>query len=341
MKILLTSLLLLFLSWFPQQSISLENCRNVLVYSTPTDDGIRYYQLDLSQQIEVELPLDNLVSTPVWSPDGNQMAIAVSSGDGGFDLAVLSDADNEPFVIASGQATQPKIRWSPTGDWIAFESQNNIYIVTPTGEEYRQLTQGNQIHFLGDWSSDGQNLAISVNEVDRQHMMIVSLETGDFSEITPPLEGIFDYFVSWTPDSEGILYSTNRFSDNLSLYHINFLDDTSELFVDSMVVSVSWNPSTTHFVYAVSNNGLNDIYTRNLLTAEETLLTEGVTIFHENYTRPEWSPSGSFIAFTAIDGSSSENYYEMFILDLETGEVSRFTSNNRNISDLYWLPCQQ
>ena len=333
------SLLIVFLNGFPQQGINLVTCRNVLVYSAPTDDGLRYYQLDLSQHIEVELPLDNLASAPVWSPDGSQIAIATYNEDGGFDLAVLSDIDDEPVQITSGRATQPRIRWSPTGDWIAFESRNNIYIVTPTGEEHRQLTQGNQTYFLGDWSLDGRNLVISVNDVDRQNMMIVSLETGDFSEITPPLEGIFDYFVSWTPDSEGILYSTNRFSDNLSLYHINLLDDTSALFVDSMVVSVSWNPAATHFVYAVSNNGLNEIYTRNLLTAEETLLTEGVTIFHENYARPEWSPDGSLVVFEAIDNNVAEYRVGVFALNIATNEIMRLTSGNRNEYTPYWIPC--
>jgi Tol biopolymer transport system component len=286
----------------------------------------------------MELPFDNLVSAPVWSPDGNQIAIATSTEDGGFELAVLSDINDEPVQIASGRATQPKIRWSPNGDWIAFESQRNIYIVTPTGEDYRQVTQGN-MHFLGDWSSDGQKLALSVNNGDRQYMIMVSIETGDSREVTHPREGIFDYFVSWTPDGKSVLFSTNRFSENLSLYRYNLPDATSEKYVDSMVVSVSWNPSGNHFVYAVSNNGFNEIYTRNLFTGEEVLLNEGFIILHENYTRPVWSPDGSLVAFEAIDREATVYRIGIFILNLDNSEIIRITSNTTNEYGPYWIPC--
>jgi Tol biopolymer transport system component len=232
MRLLLTSVLLLCWNWVPQQRINSETCQNVLVYSALTDTGLRYYEFDVSQQHEIELPFDNLVSEPVWSPDGNYIAIATNNGGDGFDLAVVSDIYAEPVPIASGHATQPKIRWSPNGEWIAFESENNIYAVTRTGDEYRQLTQGNQVYYLGDWSPDGRYLAISAYDIEGQNLLVAAL-TEDLQEITSPVESIFDYFVGWTPNSEGILYSTNRFSDQMALYRFDLRDETSESIIDA------------------------------------------------------------------------------------------------------------
>jgi Tol biopolymer transport system component len=170
-------------------------------------------------------------------------------------------------------------------------------------------------------------------------MIVVSIETGDSREVTHPREGIFDYFVNWTPDGKSVLFSTNRFSENLSLYRYNLPDATSEKYVDSMVVSVSWNPSGNHFVYAVSNNGFNEIYTRNLFTGEEVLLNEGFIILHENYTRPVWSPDGSLVAFEAIDREATVYRIGIFILNLDNSEIIRITSNTNNEYGPYWIPC--
>lgn len=340
MKLFLTGFLLLFSNWFPQQSINLETCQNVLVYSAPTDNRLRYYQLDVSQQSEIELPFNNLVSAPTWSPDGDYIAIATYNDHTGFDLAILSDISDEPVQIASGQATQPKIRWSPNSDWIAFESQNNIHVVMRTGDEYRQLTQGNQVYYLGDWSPDGQYLAISAYDIEGQHLIVANLETGSLREISPLTQGIFDYFVGWTPDSAGILYSTNRFSDEMSLYRFDLHDETSETYIASLVRSISWNPSGTQFVYALSNSGFIEIHIRNLLTGGDVLLTQGSTLLHENFAEPMWSPSGLFVAFSAIDDSNRGNPYEIFALNLETDEITQLTSNTRNDDNPYWIPCQ-
>ncbi|MCA9885757.1 MAG: DPP IV N-terminal domain-containing protein [Anaerolineae bacterium] len=341
MKSLIPILLLLFLNRFPEQIASLEACRDVLVYSASTDSGHQYYQFDINQQTEIELPFDNLASAPMWSPDGNLIAIATNNESDGFDLAILTGIDDEPIRIASGRATQPKIRWSPDSNWIAFESQNNVYVITPTGEEYRQITQGDMFYFLGDWSPNGQALLVSANDIDKQNMVVISIETEDYDEITHPVEGVFDYFVSWTPDSGGILFSTNRFSDKSALYRLNMADETPELYIDSVVVSVSWNPSGTRFVFSVSSNGFIEIYTHNLLTGENVMLTGDYVILHENFVKPVWSPSGSFIAFTAIDDDNHENEYEVFVADLEAGKILQLTSNNRIESSPTWLSCRR
>jgi Tol biopolymer transport system component len=169
--------------------------------------------------------------------------------------------------------------------------------------------------------------------------LVAEPETRDLQEITPPIQGIFDYFAGWTADGDGVLVTTNRFSDEMSLYHFDLRNETSEPYISSFVQSVSWNPSRTRFVYALSNNGLVEVHARNWVTSEDDSLTENTILRHENFIEPTWSSSGSFIAFSAMGDGNDSHPYDIFAIDVQTHEVIRLTSNNRNDGNPYWLPC--
>ena len=339
MKLISSILLLLFCILFPQQNASVDACRDVLIYPASTDIGIQYYQMDIKQRSEIQVPFDNLISAPVWSPDGSNIAVATDNNQRGFALSVVSDFGADSIPIASVHATQPKIRWSPDGKWIAFEFENNVHIITPTGERYRQITQGDSVYYLGDWSFDGRYISISAYNVESQNILVATPETGALQEITPAIQGIFDYFVGWTPDGDGVLVTTNRFSDEMALYRFDLRNETSQPYISSIVRGISWNPTRTQFAYALSNNGFIEVYIRNWQTNEDDLLTENMTLLHENFTEPTWSPSGSYIVFTAVDNGTDSNSYEIFSINIQTREITQLTSNNRIEGDPYWIPC--
>ncbi len=81
--------LLIFTSTF-EQSSNATTCSDVIVYKTSNDDNIRYYQMDVRQGSETELPFENIASAPRWSPDGTYIAIASHNVNGGFDLSVVN-----------------------------------------------------------------------------------------------------------------------------------------------------------------------------------------------------------------------------------------------------------
>jgi TolB protein len=97
----------------------------------------------------LQITQDPLDTTPVWSPDGKQIAMAVRKQDH-WDIAVCN-ADGSGFkqITISSTALNTKPvnnvapRWTPDGKSIAFVSDRsgawNIYLMKPDGTNQRLL----------------------------------------------------------------------------------------------------------------------------------------------------------------------------------------------------------
>jgi dipeptidyl aminopeptidase/acylaminoacyl peptidase len=138
-------------------------------------------------QSKPKLTLDtffNSVSYPsvAISPDGNSVVIVTERADWDQqifrdDLWLYREAGNSGSLIQltqSGHDSEPK--WSPNGKWIAFLSERKsssgkdsdddddkgdvgqLYVISPSGGEAIQLTQGQAEVHTFSWSSDSRTL---------------------------------------------------------------------------------------------------------------------------------------------------------------------------------------
>ena len=104
-----------------------------------------------------------VISSPTWSPVGNQLAFVESDPFGGCDVMVL-DLDHQKvnrLTSKEGRNTEPA--WDPSGKRIAFTSDRGgtaqIYVMRSDGGSPRPITARGFDHSTPSWKPDGSQIA--------------------------------------------------------------------------------------------------------------------------------------------------------------------------------------
>jgi len=106
-------------------------------------------------------------SSPTFSPDGKQIAF-ITDLSGTPQVWIVPVTGGYPRMVTAGADPVTFVRWSPTGDELAFTlapgggMNTQIYVVRSDGSGLRRLTAGGRDNnnFSG-WTDDGQRLTAS------------------------------------------------------------------------------------------------------------------------------------------------------------------------------------
>tara|TARA_E500000331_G_scaffold204899_2_gene196599 strand:- start:7125 stop:9173 length:2049 start_codon:yes stop_codon:yes gene_type:complete len=148
-------------------------------------------------------------SSPRWSPDGTRLAY-LSNEERGSQLYVRWMDTGQTALLTNIQNSASNISWSPDGQTIAF-NMNVEFDSKPFSVSMPDKPEG------ADWSpafkyvtetryqADGSGIL----EPAYSHVFVVPAEGGTPRQLT---QGTFNHRsqLSWTPDSEEILFSANR-----------------------------------------------------------------------------------------------------------------------------------
>lgn len=123
-----------------------------------------------------------------FSPDGASVAFT-STRDGNVRLYGAAADGSNPNPIVSfrgGDAKAP--RWSPRGDWIAFESRVSgnpqVYLYSPATRETRRLTEGPHENYLPSWSHDGAFVYFCSTRSGASELWKISVHGGRAEQVT-------------------------------------------------------------------------------------------------------------------------------------------------------------
>lgn len=290
---------------------------------------------------------ENVESDFEWSPDGSK--IVFTSFDIENTETSLNILDVDMGMIT--EITQTRFEniqptWSPDGNYISYianiDFSIHIMIFDVIAGENRQLTDSEVTYYIEDWSPDGKFIAVTISDGVGNQILMLDIETGEIIPITDAEDGIYDYFISWTPDSRYILFNSNRLSDNLQLHMVDINDESLNIVSDQIVNGVSWSNDGSWLIYmsGVETNNPNisipNIFMMDWGSRDIIQITEDHTIWHENWFNPSLSPNQMLIAFEAWN----EGDHDIYVVGVDGAGLQPILLNEADDTNPQWRPCQ-
>ena len=139
------------------------------------------------------------------------------------------------------------------------------------------------------WSPDGEKIAFADWEGGHAHLWVYSFAENDAFEVSPDVYG--DYYMSWLPNSEDLIFDANIENGPANLWIININETTAIPIVPALSFHPSVSPDGNYIAFCSGN----DIMKISLVDGQLMNLAN-----HQSHDfHPSWSPDGSKILFTS------------------------------------------
>ncbi|MBA3850530.1 MAG: peptidase S9, prolyl oligopeptidase, partial [Opitutus sp.] len=245
-------------------------------------------------------------------------------------------ADGRVTLLTDGGRSQNGFgTWSPDYRLRSYGStrrngaDRDIYVMDPRdpkGTDRLVLQVSGGGWGVQDWSPDGRTLLVgeyvSVNE---SHLWFVDVATGEKREFTPRSEkGVSYSGADFTKDGKGVLYAADRGSEFSRLHYHELATGTAKVITDGFKGDVS-GPSLSHdgkrAVFFVSEDGID----RAFLLEIATLAYRPIAgLPAAQLGGGSWHRDNRHVAFNV---SSARSVNDVYVLDADTGTVTRWTES--------------
>jgi len=140
---------------------------------------------------------------PTWSPTGRE--IAFTSDRGGTPQLYLMSADGtnlRPLTYKDRHGSyNSAAAWSPKGTWIAHVCRDDrqvlkLCLISPDGQQRRQLTTGGGHDESPAWSADGRHVAFSSTRHGTRDIYMINVDGTGFERLTA--NGMFNDDPAWS-----------------------------------------------------------------------------------------------------------------------------------------------
>jgi dipeptidyl aminopeptidase/acylaminoacyl peptidase len=248
------------------------------------------------------------VSDPRLSPDGRQVAYTLTTLDAKEDKSqtevyLVPTGGGEPLRLASsGEEDEPRPRFSPDGEWIAFLSdregkKTQVYLLSRRGGEAMRLTDFKASVSDLAWSPDSKRLALVVSDVDPDAQ---DEEEGKKDGEKKTAKPIVLRRLQFKRDEDGYLREVREHVHVFDVEKKSSVQVTSGPFDDS---DPAWSPDGQSLAF-VSNRTLPDpdrsqdadIY---VVAAREGEVPRRLETGPGTDASPVFSPDGKWIAYVA------------------------------------------
>ena len=125
---------------------------------------------------------------PMYSPDGKRIVFE-SQRSGSGEIWVANADGSGLLQVTSGGLHSGTPRWSPDGQWIVYDHQDNesqfdIYVVAASGGQPRQLTRNAAQDVVPSFSSDGKWVYFRSDRTGRNQIFRIPFDGGLEQQIT-------------------------------------------------------------------------------------------------------------------------------------------------------------
>jgi len=239
--------------------------------------------------------------------------------------------------------------WSPDGSRVTFYSDmcgdREIYSIKDDGTELKRLTKSPGIDEDPDWSPDGRQIVfrseragkgqsgIYTMNADGSSVRRIALGIRQVSGGTGSSSTIENSVPRWSPRGNEILYSTDAFPRGWDIMLADMTLKKKFKLTDGYksYFRASWHPSGGSFAFSFGSEGKVDIWEYSKTASEPKRLTKGPGKEYD----PVFNDDGTQMFFTA-ELTKGRKDFQIFLLDLETREISRLTSGDAAIRHISW-----
>ncbi len=246
---------------------------------------------------------------PAWSPTGEEIIFSMQGS-----IWKIKVGETIAHELTAGPTYDSSADWSPDGRWIVYtaeqDSRNiNLMLLEVATGETRPLTTGDHLNLDPRWSPDGTRIAyVSTRPDGWFNIFILPVENGQAGE---PIQVTRD----------------NRYRNNRLYFGANDLH-----------IQPAWSPDGQELI-CLSNRGIplgSGALWR--FPAEAGGFDRSERIHREETlyrTRPDWSPDGARILYSAHLGGEHNN---LFLLPAKGGEPYKLTFGDWDHFHPRWSP---
>ncbi len=247
--------------------------------------SLRVRSLD-ARPPQVVISDDEVITTPAWSPDGENIAFT-SYRNGSGDLYLYSFANSSARrVVTGGLNTSPA--WTPDSRYIAFtrsvSGNSDINRLDTASGDVQQLTARSSIETSASFSPTGQQMILTSDRVGYPQLYVMD-SSGGTAERAGFAHGYCDS-PSWSPAGDRIAYCA-RVNGEFHIFVMN-ADGTDIRQVTTegtLNEDPVWSPTGGHLAFSSNRDGVRSIYLLELNKLTVYRLSSGT----ESYCAT-WSP---------------------------------------------------
>lgn len=286
----ITAICILLITTLAQSDIVFRSKRDHWNYEiyTMKNDGSGIKRLTNNQFYE---------TSPIWSPDGKQIAISrnVEKEDNKhrFEIIIMNADGSMQRNLTNHPDQDTYPAWSPDGRRIAFTSDRSggkeIHIIDINNRKVTQLTENVRVVNSAkepSWSPDGKYIAYERNVInENQNIYIINVKTKETKPLTPPVGNFQRNSPRWSPDGKYILFHELH----VEAFQINFLTQLVIVNKDGsnrrvlhipehwiIGYKASWSPDGNQILFSAHDPRIKskgDIYRYDIISREITEIT--------------------------------------------------------------------
>ncbi|MBF0302693.1 MAG: Tol-Pal system beta propeller repeat protein TolB [Desulfamplus sp.] len=229
---------------------------------------------------------NNITISPAWSFDGN--FIAFTSYAKGTPALYIRDLRSNSDVVLAKKGLNITPAWIPgqfaLAATLSFSGDQDIYIVSGTGQVKNQLTKVSGIDVSPAFSPDGGRFAFVSKRSGTPQIYIGDTGSGSATRLT--FQGNYNTSPAWSPDGEKIAYvGVVKNSINIYVIGVNGGGPTQLTSGQGDNEDPSWSPDGNLIAFSSTRQGASRIFVMTATGADQRLLfTLG-----GSQTEPTWS----------------------------------------------------
>lgn len=237
---------------------------------------------------------DELMHSPVWSPDGRRVAYA--AGPVPHWRIIERDLATGEQREVVGRAGEENLTpaWAPDAERLAFASSTGagqrLYRVNASQACcLERLSSGPRDDLSPSYSPDGRRLAFNSNRLGQPHIYVMPADGGDAELLSPFVYGEPGFYTSpdWAPSGSLVAFhGRSRGGFQIMVADADGSDATVRQLTEDGGEDPSWAPDARHIVFSGRRSGGLGLYVLDSVTGRIRPLVLG-----GRYLVPDWSPT--------------------------------------------------